>query len=85
MAPSFRIPAAMHQGGQRRRGMAEKLSQSKSTGTKYAKPHDSNAQIRAAPDNPLSKPVNFYSSGYCDTKKGATIRPSPTKKENNNP
>jgi hypothetical protein len=65
-------------------GMAEELSQSTSTGAKYAQPHDSDAQTRAAPDNPLSKLVNFHSSGYIATKKGATIHPSPNKKESKN-
>jgi hypothetical protein len=65
--------------------MAEELSKSTSTGAEDAQPYDSNAQIRAAPNNPLSESFDFHSSGYFATKKGAIIHPSPTEKEDKNP
>jgi hypothetical protein len=65
--------------------MAEEPSQSTSTGTKHAQPHDSDAQVQAAPDNSLSEPFDSHSPGRFTTMEGATIHPIPKEKEDENP
>jgi hypothetical protein len=54
--------------------MAEELSQSASAGTNHAQPLNLDAQVQAAPDNPLSEPFGSHNPGSFATKKGAAIR-----------